>query len=417
MAQAMTLVGLDVHARQTHAAMLDRRTGELRNCRLRIAPEEVVAFLAGLPAPVLAVYEAGPTGFGLARAAGERGIEVRVVAPGSIPKGPGDRVKTDRRDAIRLVRLLAAGELAFAFIPSVADEAFRDLIRCIEDLRGDLMRARHRLSKFLLRRGYRYQDGNAWTPKHGRWLRTLSFEDGAQATFADCCASVDLLAGRQTTLLATLERVVPDCSHAPTIARLRCFRGIETLTAAGVCAETGGFERFPRPTMLSGFLGIVPSERTSDTKRRQGSITKAGSPHARRLLVEAAQHYRKAAGDQPDARPPPSRPGPARDRDRLARATTPAPTLDPPALPATQARRCRRDRGRTRAHRVPLGGRHPQCLTAAPPPPTRSRRDVAGASTSTQEGSAPSREARAAYYGQPAPAGRARSSYGGTSVK
>jgi transposase len=294
MAQAMTLVGLDVHARQTHAAVLVVETGELRGCRLRMAPEEVVSFLAGLPAPVLAVYEAGPTGFGLARAATDRGIDVRVVAPGSIPKGPGDRVKTDKRDALRLVRLLGAGELRFAFVPSVADEAFRDLIRCIEDLRGDLMRARHRLSKFLLRRGHRYQDGHAWTPKHARWLRSLSFEPVAQATFADYCASVELLAGRRATLLERLEETVPDCSHAPTVARLRCFRGIETLTAAGLCAELGGFTRYPRPALLSGFLGIVPSERTSDLKRRQGSITKAGSPHARRLLVEAAHHYRKA---------------------------------------------------------------------------------------------------------------------------
>jgi transposase len=299
----MTLVGLDVHARQTHAAVLVRETGELRGSRLRVAPEEVVAFLTSLPAPVLAVYEAGPTGFGLARVARERGVDVRVVAPGSIPKGPGDRVKTDKRDALRLVRLLAAGELRFAFVPNIADEAFRDLIRCIEDLRGDLMRARHRLSKFLLRRGYRYQDGHAWTPKHARWLRSLYFEEVAQATFADYCASVELLAGRRVTLLERLETTVPDCSHAPTVARLRCFRGIDTLSAAGVCAEIGGFHRFPRPELLSGFLGIVPSERTSDLKRRQGSITKAGSPHARRLLVEAAQHYRKPpAITQPLAR-------------------------------------------------------------------------------------------------------------------
>jgi transposase len=223
----------------------------------------------------------------------ERGIDVLVIAPGSIPKGPGDRVKTDRRDAIRLVRLLAAGELRFVFVPTVADESFRDLIRCIEDLRGDLMRARHRLSKFLLRRGHRYQDGHAWTPKHARWLRSLSFEGCAQASFVDYCASVEMLAGRRASLLATLEQTVPDCSHAPTISALRCFRGIDTLSAAGLCAEIGSFKRFPRPTMLSGFLGIVPSERTSDTKRRQGSITKAGPPHARRLLVEAAQHYRK----------------------------------------------------------------------------------------------------------------------------
>jgi transposase len=282
-----------VHARQTHAAILHLESGELGVNRLRMAPEEVASFLERVPGPVVAVYEAGPTGFGLARAGRRRGIDVRVAAPGSIPKGPGDRVKTDRRDAIRLVKLLAAGELCFAFVPSEEDETFRDLIRCIEDLRGDLMRARHRLSKFLLRRGHRYQDGGAWTPKHGRWLRSLSFEGCAQATFADYCASVELLAGRRSTLLVTLEQTVPDCSHAPTIGRLRCFRGIETLTAAGMCAETGAFTRFPRPTMLSGFLGIVPSERTSDTKRRQGSITKAGPGHARRLLVEAAQHYRK----------------------------------------------------------------------------------------------------------------------------
>jgi transposase len=293
-AKATSLVGLDVHARQTHAATLHLDSGELGVSRLRMAPLEVVEVLERLGSGVVAVYEAGPTGFGLARAGIERGIDVRVVAPGSIPKGSGDRVKTDRRDAIRLVRLLAAGELSFAFVPTEEDEAFRDLIRCIEDLRGDLMRARHRLSKFLLRRSHRYQDGHAWTPKHARWLRQLAFDGRcAQATFADYCASVELLSGRRQTLLGTLEQTAPDCSHAPTISRLRCFRGIETLTAAGVCAETGGFARFPRPTMLSGFLGIVPSERTSDQKRRQGSITKAGSPHARRLLVEAAQHYRK----------------------------------------------------------------------------------------------------------------------------
>jgi transposase len=159
--KATCLVGLDVHARRTHAAVLDLRSGELSVRRLVGAPEEVVVFLEGLAGPVVAVYEAGPTGFGLAREARARGIDVRVVAPGSIPKGPGDRVKTGRRDAIRLVRLFAAGELRFAFLPSVQDEAFRDLIRCIEDVRGDLMRARHRLSKFVLRRGHRYQEGQA----------------------------------------------------------------------------------------------------------------------------------------------------------------------------------------------------------------------------------------------------------------
>jgi transposase len=241
---------------------------------------------------VVAVYEAGPTGFGLARAGRQRGIDVRVVAPGSIPKGSGDRVKTDRRDAIRLVRLLAAGELSFAFVPTVEDEQFRDLVRCIEDIRGDLMRARHRLGKFLLRRGQRYQGGN-WTGMHMRWLGRLTFQDAcSQACFADYLAAVELLTGRRQTLIKVLEQQIPAGSHAQVIARLRCFRGIDTLSAAGIAAEVGEFTRFPKPTLLSGFLGIVPSERTSDTKRRQGSITKTGPGHARRLLVEAAHHYR-----------------------------------------------------------------------------------------------------------------------------
>ena len=189
--KAMTLVGLDVHARQTHAAIVDPVTGEVRVSRLRMAPIEVASFLEGLGSGVLAVYEAGPTGFGLARAARERGVDVRVVAPGSIPRGPGDRVKTDRRDAIRLARLLAAGELRFAFVPGVADEAFRDLVRAIEDIRGDLMRARHRLGKFLLRRGERYPGpGGAWTAAHLRWLRALTLDDAcSRAAGADYLAA------------------------------------------------------------------------------------------------------------------------------------------------------------------------------------------------------------------------------------
>src|SRR3954465_14814809 len=212
--KAMSLVGLDVHARQTHAAVLVPDSGEVRVSVLRMAPAEVVGFLEGL-GTVRAVYEAGPTGFGLARAARERGIDVRVAAPGSIPKGPGDRVKTDRRDAIRLARLLAAGELAFAFVPSVADEAFRDLVRAIEDARGDLMRARHRLGKFLLRRGERFPGpGSARTAKHLAWLRGLRFDDAcSHATFTDYLASIELLAGRRASLLVALEQQALVCRH------------------------------------------------------------------------------------------------------------------------------------------------------------------------------------------------------------
>ena len=171
MSESMALVGLDVHQAQSVAAVLDPSSGELRVERLRGAPAVVVpVFLEALGRPVRAVYEAGPTGFALARAAAARGLDLRVIAPGSIPRAPGDRVKTDRRDAKRLVRLFAAGELSFAFVPSEADERFRDLVRCIDDARKDLMRSRHRLSKFLLRRGLRFP-GRAWTQPHERWLR------------------------------------------------------------------------------------------------------------------------------------------------------------------------------------------------------------------------------------------------------
>ena len=256
--RSISLVGLDVHAAQTHAAILDVETGELRGVKLRVAPIEVVEFLGSLPGPVQAVYEAGPTGFGLARYARERGIDVRVVAAGKVPRASGDRVKTDRRDAERLARLLAAGELRFAFVPTVADERFRDVVRAIEDVRGDLMRARHRLGKMLLRRDIRWAGpGSAWTVKHMAWLRTLRFSDPCStAVFIDYLSGIEMLMGRRAALVAALEQAIPDSTHAPVVAALRCFRGIDTLSAAGLCAEIGDWQRF-RPKRLSGFLALM----------------------------------------------------------------------------------------------------------------------------------------------------------------
>jgi transposase len=293
MTETMPRVGLDVHANQTHAAMLDLRTGELERKRIQGPPEEALQFLAAFGPQLIAVYEAGPTGFALARAACEQGIDLRIAAPGLIPRGPSDRVKTDARDAERLARLLAAGELSFVHVPSVAEECFRDLIRCREDIRGDLMRARHRLSKFLLRRSLRFPGpGKNWTREHRLWLERLPFEDPAsKATFTDYLVSVAALEQRRGVVESEIERCWPESPHAEAISRLRAFRGVDTLTAAGVCAEVGDFHRFLKPKLLAGYLGIVPCERTSDQKRRQGAITKAGSNHARRLLVEAAHHY------------------------------------------------------------------------------------------------------------------------------
>lgn len=256
-------------------------------------PGQVVEFLATLPGQVRAVYEAGPTGFGLARVANDRGIDVRVVAAGKTPRAAGDRIKTDKRDAERLARLLAAGELRFAFVPSVADEQFRDVIRAIEDCRGDLMRARHRLGKMLLRREIRWTGpGSPWTQKHMIWLRSLRFEDLCSAEAAQPGDRRGVAAVGDDLLERGDQRRSPGDEHldAGEVVDERGLR-IDTLSAAGLCAEVGDWQRF-RPKQLSGFLGIVPTEHTSDTKRRQGSITKSGSAHARRLLVEAAHHYR-----------------------------------------------------------------------------------------------------------------------------
>jgi transposase len=293
MINTMPRVGLDVHANQTHLFALDLASGEFERKRIEGPPEEVLPHLETIGTALIAVYEAGPTGFGLARAAADRGLDVRVAAPGLIPKGPTDRVKTDRRDAERLARLLAAGELRFVHLPTIAEERFRDLIRCREDLRGDLMRARHRLGKLLLRHGLRYPGpGGNWTQAHLEWLGALRFSDSAAAaTFTDYLSAIEGLEQRRGFLEHTIAELAPQGPHAETIARLRCFRGIDTLSAAGLCAEIGDFRRFAKPTQLAGYLGITPSEWTSDERRRQGAITKAGSKHARRLLVEAAHHY------------------------------------------------------------------------------------------------------------------------------
>jgi transposase len=289
-----SLVGLDVHAKATVVAWLDVESGELRFRRVHGPPRSVVGYLEELPGLVLAVYEAGVVGYGLAREAALRGIEVRVCAPGSIPRKPGDRVKTDRRDAERLVRSLLAGELSFVRVPSVEEEQFRDLARCREAARVDLMRARHRLSKFLLRREIEFPGpGGNWTRSHWQWLRSLEFGDHASRTvFCDYLTGAVSLEQRRDGLDAQIEIAAPQSPWALTIANLRCLRGIETVTAFGLCCEIADFRRFRHPSSLASYLGIVPSEHSSGEQVKRGAITKAGSSHARRLLVEAAQHYR-----------------------------------------------------------------------------------------------------------------------------
>jgi len=295
MAKAKTLVGLDVHATKIVAAVLDAETGELQVFSMGGDAGEAAAFCAGLPRPVRVAYEAGPTGYGLARELAARRVECVVAAPSKIPRAAGDRVKTDRRDAEHLVRLLLAGKLHAVRVPGPEEEALRDLVRARDAVRQDLMRNRHRLSKLLLRHGVRFEDGPAWTQRHRDWLAgvTLPYA-AAQATLADLWGAIDALVHRRDQLEREIVAMLPDSPWQVQVGRLRCLRGIDTLSAVGLCAEIGDFERFARAEQLMSYVGLVPSESTTGAQRRLGSITKTGSGHARRLLVEAAWHCRKA---------------------------------------------------------------------------------------------------------------------------
>ena len=287
-----TWVGLDVHARKVVAGVLDAGSGELRTLRVATAVDETAAWLRQLPAPVRVAYEAGPTGYGLARACAAVGISCIVAAPSKIPRASGDRVKTDRRDAERLARLLRLGELVAVRVPEPHEEAARDLVRAREDTRGELMRARHRLSKLLLRLGLVY-DASAWTFAHDRWLRRQRFGSRPLAiAFDESYAAVLQAKTRRDALDQAISELAAEPPFADVVGRLVCLRGVATLTALALTVEIGDWQRF-RPQSLGPFLGLTPSEDSSGERRRLGAITKTGNTHARRLLVEAAWHQRR----------------------------------------------------------------------------------------------------------------------------
>src|SRR5450755_1880427 len=210
MAKAKTLVGLDVHATKIVAAVLDAETGQLQTFAMSGETATAAGFCAGLPRPVRVAYEAGPTGYGLARELVKRGAEYVVAAPSKIPRASGDRVKTDRRDAELLVRLLLAGKLHAVRVPGAEEEALRDLVRAREQVRVDLMRSRHRLSKLLLRHGIRFDDGDAWTERHRAWLDGVVLEwPAAQATLLDVRGAIDALTHRRDGLERQIVSMLP----------------------------------------------------------------------------------------------------------------------------------------------------------------------------------------------------------------
>ena len=287
-----TSVGLDVHARSVAAAAIDGVTGELVQTKLTPAHDHIRSWVQALPGPAAVAYEAGPTGFGLYRALTAAGIRCEVVAPSKLQRPSGDRVKTDMRDAIHLARLLRLDEITSVAIPTVEQEAARDLVRAREDCRGDLMRARHRLSKLLLRHGIVYYDGDAWTGKHDAWLRRQHFANPTtRLAFDSDYDTVLATTARRDRLDVQIEAMAADSEFTPLVRRLCCLRGVATLTGFALAVEIGDWDRFTGNT-IGSFVGLVPSEHSSGSSRVQGPITKTGNGHTRRLLVEAAWHHR-----------------------------------------------------------------------------------------------------------------------------
>lgn len=296
MLESTTIIAFDQHAATTVAAVLRPadRAAAVHPLTSDVPTIQRLVARVSQDGPVRCCYEAGPCGFELQRALTAQGIPCDVIAPALIPRRPGDRIKTDRRDAAHLAILYRAGALTAIHIPSEQEEAARDLLRCREDIRADLLRARHRLSKFLLRHGRRFTaTKRAWSRPHDRWLRAQTWPLPAlDQTYRAYLRTVDEAVARLQTVEADLRALLELEPLRTRVVRLRCFRGIDDLTALTIAAELGDPRRFATAPSTMAYVGLVPSEHSSGAKRARGSITKTGNAHLRRVLVEAAWHYR-----------------------------------------------------------------------------------------------------------------------------
>jgi transposase len=296
MKKGITYVGLDVHATSIALAVLP--PGAERSLTSEIPNEaktirRTFTRLQAEHGEVRACYEAGACGFELYRQLTGLDVSCDVVAPALIPQRPGERIKTDRRDATKLVRLYRAGELTAIHVPTPEQEAARDLVRAREDVRRDLTAARHRLGKFLLRHGQRYLAGRNWTRGFWAWLNRQHFDDpAAQAAFDHYALQVHHLEERRDALEAQIARLAETAPYQAPVQRLTCLRGISTLSAMVLLTELHDLRRFTHPRQLMSFVGLVPSEHSSGSRQQRGRITKTGNSHARRILVEAALAYR-----------------------------------------------------------------------------------------------------------------------------
>ena len=296
---AITHVALDDSKRVIVAGILRAEATQPELREIPNDPRQVRRLFERLlhDGPVRACYEAGVSGYDLYRQLTGLGVECAVIAPALTPRKPGERVKTDRRDAAKLVRLFRAGELTEIHVPSEAEEGVRDLTRCRDDIRADIVRWRHRVLKFLARHGRVYQTGKNWSQAHWTWIRAQRFEDIAlERTLEASLDALEQAMRRRTDLDRVIEALASDAPYRDAVNALRCFRGINTLSAMILVAEIVDFQRFRRPRALMAYLGLVPSEYSSGERHRRGALTKAGNSHARRVLVEAAWHYRHRPG-------------------------------------------------------------------------------------------------------------------------
>lgn len=299
MFESTAIIAFDQHAASVVAAVLlpGQRTPAIHPLNADLPT--IGRFVARVMAhhPVRCCYEAGPCGFELHRFLVARDIACDVIAPSLIPRRPGDRIKTDRRDAGQLAVLYRADALTPIHIPTDQEEAARDLLRCREDIRVDLLRARHRLSHFLLRHGRRFTaTKRAWTKRHAEWLQAQRWSRPAlEQTHRAYVRAVDETVARLHTVDLELRDLLTVEPLRTRVERLRCFRGIDDLTALTIAAELGDARRFPSAPSVMAFTGLIPSEHSSGTKQARGPITKTGNAHLRRVLVEAAWQYRHHA--------------------------------------------------------------------------------------------------------------------------
>ena len=290
-------IGLDVHKESSAVSIAPQHSTEVRRYGIiggtLDAVDKLVKRLASPGVELRFVYEAGPCGFVLCRHLRSQGLYCDVVAPSLIPKKASDRVKTDRRDADQLARLYRAGELTAVHVPDQEDEAIRDLIRARTAAVNDQRQARNRLKGFLLRLGFRYTGRSSWTDAHKRYLSGLLMPRPAQQiVFQECIHAIDDASERVARLTQAVEDALAGWKWEPVVRALMSLRGFQVLNAMTLVAEAGDLSRFTDPRSLMHFFGLTPSEHTSSDKRVQGGITKCGNAHCRRVLTEAAWHYR-----------------------------------------------------------------------------------------------------------------------------